>query len=197
MMKTDNWLRIKLIIALLLSLTPLGSQGALVTERYRNDSDITELFLWSDDTSVMTFAGVDLSDPKLAGWTVLDFGDRLVLEGPEVKMSLGKFDIDFDYSVEPFTAQAAEVLFDEVAATWTLQKTGKLEFDGTKLKKPTANPLSAMQIGHIDAHFSPSPAAVPIPSSALLMVSAIAFLGVAARKDIATAATARRPDPQQ
>lgn len=106
-------LRLKLIIALVAILASPGAQAALVTKTYKNSSDITELFLWSADPAGMTFAGVDLSDKNLAAWTTaLNLGDRLVLEGPKVKKGkkAGKFNIEFDYSVVPFTFQFAEVL---------------------------------------------------------------------------------------
>lgn len=180
--KTNYRLKIKLAICVLVTLAPLCSQAAIVTERYKNSTAITDLFLWSDDPTVMTFAGVDLSDKKLAGWSGLNFGDRMVIEGPEIKKNKGKFDIDFDYTVAPFTLQYAEVMYDAVTSIWTVEATGQLEYNGKKLKKPTANPLSALQSSQIKAHFAPAAAVVPIPSSVVLMLSAIAFMGIAGRK---------------
>ena len=178
--------RINLIVALLLGSVPLVSQAAVVTQTYKNATEITNLFLWSEDPADMTFVDVDLSDKKLAGWTIpVTFADRLVLDGPQVKKGkkAAKFNIEFDYSAAPFKFQFAEVLFDDATATWALQKTGSIEFKGGKLGKSQAYTLSAAQLGHINDYFSvPAPAAVPIPRSMLLMVSAVAFLGVGSRK---------------
>jgi len=169
-------------LTVLLILMSSGAAAAVSNEVYKNDSDITDLFLWSDNPANVTFSGVHLSDPNLAGWTVmLNSGGALVLEGPEVKKSNGKFNIDFQYSVAPFTFQFAEVMYDTVANSWTVEATGNITFNGKKLVTPYAsNPLGSQQIADITAHFSPS-AAVPIPSSAVLMVSAVGFVGMAAR----------------
>jgi len=159
-----------------------GACAAVSTEVYKNDSDMTDLFLWSDNPANMTFLNVDLSDPDLAGWAVMvNSGSSLVLEGPKVKKSNGKFNIDFQYSSAPFTFQFAEAMYDTVASSWTVETTGNITFDGKKLFTPySSNPLSAQQIADITAHFSPS-AAVPILNSAVLMLSAVGFVGVAAR----------------
>jgi hypothetical protein len=142
--------------------------------------------------AIMMFDGVDLSDAELVGWTSSALAsDYVVFEGPEVKKSKGKFVIDFDFDdsvVSTFTFQFAEVLYDGV--TETIQNTGNIEYDGSKLLKPTVNGLSVGQMANITAYFAPA-TAVPIPSSVVLMMSAIGFLGIVRRRNNAGAVAAR------
>ena len=165
-----------LITALLLASS--AANAATITEEYKNKSDMVSLFFWSDTPAAMTFESFDLSDNDLDSWSasILDGGVRAVLAGPEVRKKKAKIDIDFDL-VTPattFTFQFAEVSYDAVADFWIIAESSNIEYDGKKLKKPTALALSDSQRSDIDAHFAPSP--VPLPNSALLFLSAIGFV---------------------
>ncbi len=175
--------KITLLAGLLCALAPLSGHALVTTQRYQNDTDLTNLFLWSDNPQNMSFLGADLSDKKLAGWTVaLNTGSFAVLEGPEVKKSLGKFDIEFDYKIAPFTLQFAEVLYNATTGNIGISHEGQLEFNGKKLGKPVARALTSAQITDVNSYFVQGGAVVPVPNSVLLMISAIGFLGVAGRR---------------
>ncbi len=183
--RTDK-LRTKLIwLAALVLLSPLAAKGATVNGTYMNGTIITQLFLWSANAPLdVTFTIVDPSDPSSdipAGWNVVlpMPNDRLVVQGSGLTAG-GDFDITFDYPGSTFRFEFAEVLYDSVNDIVTIQGTGKVHYNG---KKFTGTPytLSAAQITDINNHMA-TVAAVPIPSSVVLMMSAIGFMGIASRR---------------
>ncbi|MGR9090397.1 MAG: hypothetical protein ACU85U_07445 [Gammaproteobacteria bacterium] len=102
-----------------------NADAAVVTDRYKNDTEMTNLFLWATDPTNLSFENIDLSDNKLAGWSVvINSGAYLVLEGPAIAKSQSKIDIDFDFKVAPFSFQLAEVLYDSVSSDIAIQTTG-------------------------------------------------------------------------
>jgi len=190
-MRFGKQLKTKTLLAALLVLSAFAANAATDTERYKNDADMTNLFLWSTDPSNMTFGSIDLTDAKLTGWSVMhNDGAYLVLEGPEISKSKSKINIDFNFTVAPFTFQFAEVLYDSVGNDIAIEATGMIQYNTKgKLDKPTANPLSAAQGADIKAYFNPSAGAVvPLPGSSVLMLSALGLVGVTARRHQAQAA---------
>jgi hypothetical protein len=170
-------------VLLLSSLVPFAAAAESVSGRYKNDADITHLFLWSDDLSDMTIANADLSDKKLSGWTIENLSKSLVLvHGPEVKKSTGKFAIDFNVSVAPFRYTFAEVLYNAIGNIVSLQAAGSVTYDGKKFLKPVDGLLSAQQAFDVRTYFSPAAAVVPVPNSVILMMSALGFMGIVKRK---------------
>ena len=191
-------------LAALLLVAPLAANGITVTERFTNGNDITHLFFWAEGpVPDMNFVGVDLgnptTDPKLNGWvsspTPSPFPANtfsLVLAGPEIKNNLGKFDIDFNHTNATFTFHFAEVLYDGVGAfdeTTHIQETGSIFYDGKKLINPTAYALSTGEMLDVTTYFASGATAVPIPSSVVLMMSAVGFMGIASRRVIVAKTT--------
>lgn len=178
--------KITTLLITLAALAPLSAQGATTTETANVKSAMTHLFLWSDDPAVMQFADVDLTAPKLAGWSLFSSGDAsgapLIAEGPAIKKGWSKFDITFNYSSAPFSFQFAAVVFDAVTSTHVINNEGNFTFNGSKLNKAVGTPLSLAQITDVNTHFNPAPAVVPIPDSIVLALSAIGFLGIYSRK---------------
>ncbi|MGR8949187.1 MAG: hypothetical protein ACU84Q_14150 [Gammaproteobacteria bacterium] len=177
-LRNRNYLVAAMLIASS-ALVSMAVHGATITEEYKNDSDMTNLFLWSDVPAAMNFVSFDLSDKDLDGWSasILNSGAHAVLEGPEVSKSKAKIGITFDL-VAPattFTFQFAEVNYDAAADSWTITEFGSIQYDGKKLINPTALAVSGSQLLDIGTQFAPSP--VPIPNSALLFLSAIGFVG--------------------
>ena len=163
-----------------------NANAAVITDRYKNDTEMTNLFLWAADPTNLSFGNIDLSDNKLAGWSVaINTGDYLVLEGPAIAKSQSKINIDFHFNVAPFSFQFAEVLYDSVGNDIAIRTTGLIGYKASngKLGKSSANPLSAAQGADINAYFNPAPAVVPLPGSAVFMLSAISLVGVISRRD--------------
>lgn len=175
----------QLAICALLACAAANAGADVITDRYKNDTEMTNLFLWATDPTNLSFGNVDLSDKKLAGWSVtINTGDYLVLEGPSIAKSQSKIDIDFQFQVAPFSFQFAEVLYDSAASDIAIQTTGVIAYkiSNGKLDKPSANPLSLAQGADINAYFNPSAAVVPLPGSAVFMLSAIGLMGVISRR---------------
>lgn len=170
-----------------------NANAAVITDRYKNDAEMTNLFLWATDPTNLSFGNIDLSDAKLAGWSVpINTGAYVVLEGPAIAKSQSKINIDFEFKVAPFSFQFAEVLYDAVGNDIAIQATGLIGYKASngKLDKASANPLSAAQGADIKAYFGPAPAIVPLPGSVVFMLSAIGLVGVISRRDVNREVTA-------
>jgi len=181
------------------------AEAALTSESRTINQDVNAVFLWAVDPDDMTFDAGMSDFSALGGWTfdtnptgaAVNDNSAWVLTAAGVASGAGvvtantaTVDIGFDYVVgglfgaSVFQYQYALVLFDGTSAA--VQASGAR----TLVRSAIANTgfgfgpgLNAAQFSAIDSYFATMPAAavVPIPSSVVMMASAIALMGFSRR----------------
>ncbi|MCZ6665612.1 MAG: hypothetical protein O7B81_09925, partial [Gammaproteobacteria bacterium] len=108
---------------------------------------------------------------------------EIVYSGPTVLPPQGQLRLTFDYQVRQVSFQWATVLFDGV--NYAIQGSGTFMFDSTQRGSnawSSTTAFSAINTSLIDNYFNnPGAAAVPLPNSVVLMLSAMAFAGFTRR----------------
>lgn len=155
---------------LALSLAATSAQAATLNQTFMNEFDANALYFWADDATNLQFAGASFG-ANMTQWTVTaNTGEALVLEGPTtVPAASGRFTLQLDYVTRPFSLQWAEVFFDSgvnrILAGGTLSYTSG-GWVGSNVFTHAAD---------VPYQFS-AQAAVPLPQSVVLMLSALVFL---------------------
>lgn len=159
---------LSLLTALLLT---TGSAGAATLEQtFMNDFETNAIYLWSLDASNMSLDGFSAS-ADMGGWQADSISPaHMVLSGPTVAAGAGRFNLLMNYKSTPFRLEWAEVLFDHVGAV--VKGYGTLSFNGNGWSN--SNVASHL----IDIPLHPQVAATPLPSSVLMMLSALALITV-------------------
>jgi len=157
------------LAALLLTLS-LATSAAAATlhQTFMNDFASNAIYLWSDDPGNMQFAGTSFG-AHLQGWSVQSASPAaLVLNGPTVAAGQGRFTVRFDHVKRPFTLQWAEVFFDSGISH--VLGAGTLGYSVSGWTGTNA-------FSHLAdiPHLTPQ-SAVPLPQSAVLLLSALIVL---------------------
>ncbi len=153
------------VLTLLLSAT--GAGAATLNQTFMNDFESNALYLWSLDASNMSLERFT-AGANMAGWKMDESSPaHMVLSGPTVAAAAGRFNLLMNYKAAPFRLEWAEVFFEK--GINVVRGFGTLTFNG--------NGWSNANVGThvIDIPLHPSVAATPLPGSALMMMSALAF----------------------
>ena len=188
----------QLCVTLIFALAAVVSGDGLAktkSEDIVNQSDnINAMFFWvADPTGDAFFDDVDPKDDAKDWGAIYKNSDQLVvLEPPSgdplLMANEGKFKVKFDYTVKNVDVYWAEVFFDGL--TPVVNASGNGHFDDK-----SANPnnkdwftqsafddsfLTGALMNDINTHFGSSfvPTPVPIPSSVVLMLSAISMMSI-------------------
>ena len=145
-----------------------NGSAATLNQTFTNDFETNAVYLWSVDPSNMTLAGLSFG-ASMSGWQAdRQNPAKLVLRGPTVGAAAGSFNLLMSYRHTPFKLEWAEVFFDNVNNV--VRGYGTLSFNGSGWSN--ANIATHL----IDIPLHPVAAALPIPSSLLLMFSALALM---------------------
>jgi hypothetical protein len=176
---------IRYIWALALTLSAGGANAATQSTNSFNTTEMNYGFFFSDDVTELQLTDLSFG-ARMNAWTndVLTPAE-IVFTGPTVQPLRGLMRLTFDYQAPQVGYQWAMVLFDGV--NHAIQDSGTVAFDST-LRGPSAwsssSAFSALNTQHIDNYFNrPGAAAVPLPKSAALMLSAMAIVGFNRRSD--------------
>lgn len=157
-----------LLITLLLTTSSAGA--ATLKQTFMNDFETNAVYLWSLDTSNMSLDGFSAS-ADLGGWKAdISSPARMVLSGATVAAGAGHFNLLMNYKTTPLRLEWAEVLFDRVGTV--VKGYGALGFNGNGWSN------SNVATHLIDIPLHPRAAAMPLPSSVLMMLSALALITV-------------------
>jgi hypothetical protein len=105
---------------------------------------------------------------NMSGWKVdLSTPARMVISGPTITPGAGRFNLLMNYKTAPFQLEWAEVFFNNI--TNVVLGAGTLSFNGGGWSN--ANVATHL----VDIPLHPAAAAMPVPSSILLMLSALAL----------------------
>ncbi|MDA0822801.1 MAG: hypothetical protein O3C28_10290 [Proteobacteria bacterium] len=175
--------------------------AALTFDTLPVNQTVNAIFLWAEDPSDMTFDAGLTDFSSLTGWS-LDTSPTGATDnstwvftasgietgaGAVTANSVAPITVGFDYVVSggtsQFRFQYALVLWDSVTANVASSGTQRIRRGNTNSNSAVGTPLSATQFGEIDSYLAAAsaPALVPVPSSVVLMASAIAFLGFSRR----------------
>ncbi len=154
-----------------LSMTAIKVDAATLNQTFANDFDTTSIYLWSDAPGNMSFAAVGFGS-NMTTWSVQsNTGAQLVLAGSTVAPGAGRFNVTMNFTTTPFTMQWAEVFFSggfnvvRGAGTLTYQSAG------------WSNANTFTHLADIPQQFGA--AAVPLPSSLMLLLSSLLFVPLA------------------
>jgi len=154
---------------LALSLSATTAVAATLNQTFMNDFAANALYFWSDDASNMQLGAVSFGS-NMSGWSVQSASAAaLVIQGPVVAAAQGRFTMAFDYVSRPFSVQWAEVFFD--SGINHILGAGTLSYSTGGWAGSNAF-THAADVPHQFA----SQASVPLPPSAVLLLSALAFL---------------------
>ena len=157
-------------LALLMLLTVGTARAATLDQTFMNDFETNTIYLWSLDSANMRFDGFS-TGANMAAWNAqVSTADRLVLSGPTLAAGAGRFNLHMHYSSAPFRLEWAEVFFNKVENV--VLGRGTLTFDGNGWSN------SAFASHSIDMPLNPTVAALPLPGSAMMMLSALLLLTV-------------------
>ncbi len=161
---------ITLICSLLgTALTADPASAAFMNQSFLNEFDTTSIHFWSDDATKLAFDRVSFGQ-NMGAWSVeSNTGDTLVLAGPVVAATRGRFSLRLDHDRQPFSMQWAEVFFD--GAFNVIRGSGTLHYSGSAW---TGSDLFTHALD-IPNQFSSS-AVVPLPSSVVLLLSSLLFV---------------------
>lgn len=158
------------LLALLLGALPL--QAAKLNQTFVNDFETNSIHLWSVDAGNMNFLEANLGK-GLDGWTVTTITPvKLVMSGPTVGAGQGRFKVLMSYLDKSFRMEWAEVYFNNAmpkvlgAGTLTYGKGGWSNDD-------SFSHMAEFQLSNVKS------AATPLPSSAVMLLSALALGGFA------------------
>ena len=152
-----------LLLALLLTTGSVGA--ATLDQTFMNDFQDNAMYFWSGDPSNMTLDGFS-AGANMNGWKVdVSTPARMVLSGPTVAASAGRFNLLMNFKSTPFQLEWAEVFFNNI--TNVVLGFGTLSFNGGGWSN--ANVATHL----IDIPLHPAVAAMPVPSSILLLMSAL------------------------
>ena len=155
-----------LLITLLL--TTGSAAAAKLEQTFMNDFETNAIYLWSLDTSNMSLDGFS-AGADMGGWqAAISAPAHMVLSGPTVAAGAGRFNLLMNYKTIPFRIEWAEVLFDHVGSV--VKGYGTLSFNGNGWSN--SNVASHL----IDIPLHPRVAATPLPSSLLMLFSALALI---------------------
>ena len=159
-----------LALLLTLLLTAGSAAAAILEQTFMNDFETNAIHLWSLDSSNMRLDGFSAS-ADMRGWKAdVSSPAHMVLSGPPVAAGAGRFNLLMNYKAAPFRLEWAEVLFNSVGTV--VKGYGTLSFNGNGW----SNSNAATHL--IDMPLHPRAAAMPLPSSLLMMLSALALITV-------------------
>jgi hypothetical protein len=179
-----------LATATLLIVASSFAQAATDSVSWTNVGDTNYIFLFAETPfglEPLTFDNVSFSAAS-SGWTLNELQPvTAIFSGAEVAAGSGGFTLDFSYWWNNTAIQWAEVLFDAGDYSYTIENSGRAAhnvpwFGGGAASWSYTNAFSGANQAAIGDYFaSVSPAAVPVPSSVVLMLSAAAFMGFSRR----------------
>ncbi len=155
-------------LLILISLGGAKTSAAELNQAFTNDFQTNAVYLWSTDPLNMTFDGVSFGTNMPAWHAALHTPARLVLSGPTIGAAAGSFNLVMNYKNTPFKLEWAEVFFDNTINV--VRGYGTLTYNGSGW----SNADVATHL--IDIPLHANSAATPIPSSVLLMLSALALV---------------------
>lgn len=155
---------------LTLMLTTASAGAATLSQTFMNDFESNALYLWSVDASNMSLDGFSLGANMDAWKAEVSTPDHLLLRGPTIAAAAGRFNLLMNYKSTPFRLEWAEVFFDNVSNV--VRGYGTLSFDGNGW----SNTGVASHV--IDIPLHPNIAATPLPTSWLMMFSALLLVTV-------------------
>lgn len=168
-----NAAKISTLVVTLLMAAAMSAHGATLSQAFRNDFLSNQIWLWADDPVNVDFTGHSFDTPTLADWVAtLDDGDRLFMgssSNTPVAPLAGTFTVDFDYSTPTFRFQWAEIFFD--GRSNNLLGSGTAMWNGRRW-------TGSNRFTHLAEVIAPVPAAVPLPSSIMLLTSSVIFMSV-------------------
>ena len=142
--------------------------AAVLKQTFSNDFQTNAVYLWSVDPSNMSLEGVAFG-ANMSGWQAdVQTPAWLVLSGPTIDAAVGSFSLKMKYKSTPFQLEWAEVFFDTVNNV--VRGYGTLTYNGSGW----GNADVATRLR--DIPLQATAAAMPVPSSVLLMLSALALV---------------------
>ncbi len=154
---------------LLILLLTTGSVGAAtLNQTFMNDFETNAIYLWSVDASNMTLDGYSVGADMGAWKADISSPARMVLSGPTIAGGAGRFNLLMNYKTTPFQLEWAEVLFDHLGTV--VKGYGTLSFNGGGWSN------SNVATHLIDIPLHPNVAATPLPSSLIMMFSALTLV---------------------
>ena len=136
-------------------------------------------FFFSDDVAALQFTNLRFGGQMNTWINDVLTPAEIVYTGPNVLPGQGRLQLTFDYQLPQVSFQWATVLFDGV--NYAIQGSGTFMFDSTQQginAWSSTTAFSGINTQLIDNYFNNSgAAAVPLPNSVVLMLSAMAFAG--------------------
>jgi hypothetical protein len=174
------------LLALLLILGSFAAHAATESVQFSNDAEMNYGFYFSDDVTELQFVDLRLRG-QMNSWNVdVLTAEAIVFSGPTVLPPRGRMRLTFDYQVPQVSFQYATALFD--GANYTIQTSGTFMFDSTKSGSNAwskSNAFSNLNTLYVENYFNNlGGAAVPLPNSVVLLLSAIAFVGFTRRESV-------------
>lgn len=182
-MKTLKNKIIKTLSALALVACASNVTAAVKTQDFLNDTNTNYIFMFTDNSNI-EFSNISFDANKgFVDWTVESLTPSLaVIAGPETAARDGLFSLTFNYFRRSVSFQWAEVLFDAGTHTYVTQDAGTARYNSRSDRWGGNSSFSAVNAGFVQNYFDNlPPAAVPLPSSVVLMLSAAAFIGFSRR----------------
>ncbi len=158
------------LLALLLGALPL--QAAKLNQTFANDFDTNSIYLWSADAGNMSFLEAN-PGKGMDGWSITTLTPaKLVMAGPTVDAGRGRFKVLLNYLDRSFRMEWAEVYFAN--AIPTVRGAGTLTYGkGGWSNDDSFSHMAEFQLSNVKS------AATPLPSSAVMLLSALALGGLA------------------
>ena len=173
----------KYTLALMLMGGALAAPAATQTVRFSNTNEMNYGFFFSDDVAALQFTNLRFGGQMNTWINDVLTPAEIVYSGPTVLPGRGRLQLTFDYQLPQVSFQWATVLFDGV--NYAIQGSGTFTFDSTQAPRNAwsgTGAFSAVNTLLIDDYFNnPGAAAVPLPNSVVLMLSAMAFAGFTRR----------------
>jgi len=168
----------------------MHATASTMSVSFNNSNDVTSIFLWADSPNVTFSSPTSITFVSgMAGWNVAtQLPTKVHIAGPEINAGAGKFRVSLTYSApRKFDLQWAEVL--STGATTLLQDAGGLTFDGV-----TPGHFGWHENDHLFTHLDElgltsnlKLAAVPLPSSVLLLLPALMIVSTVGRRALRSA----------
>ena len=174
---------VRYILALMLMGGALATHAATQSIRFSNTNEVNYGFFFSDDVAELQFTSLRFGG-QMNTWNndVLTPAE-IVYSGPTVLPGRRRLQLTFDYQLPQVSFQWATVLFDGV--NHAIQGSSTFTFDSTQRPRNAWSSTAAFSAANtllIDNYFNnPGAAAVPLPNSVVLMLSAMAFAGFTRR----------------